>query len=392
MGFDGRDQPLPPLLQSRQSLAGPALAASILGLGLTGCGPKTSAAAAPPPVEVGVVTVSAGPVPMSIELTGRVAAAISSDVRPQVGGIVQARRFTEGSLVRAGQALYEIDPRLYRAALDTARAQLENAQAGYAAARSKADRYRLLGESDSVSRQDYDDTLAAAQAALAAVHQYQAAVETARVNLDYASVRAPITGRIGRSTVTPGALVMAGQTAPLATIQQLDPVYVDIPQSTSQLLRVRQALARGDALPASATVRLKMEDGADYPQAGTIEFSEVTVNGQTDTVMLRARFPNPKGVLLPGMFVRVQAPQAVLPKAVLAPQQGVVRDPKGGARALIVGPDDKVVQRSLVTRQAVGDQWLVTQGLSDGDRLIVEGGDKATTGAKVKPVNVRLAD
>lgn len=360
-----------------------------LGLLLAGCSRQASAPQRGP-VEVGVVTLATQPVTVSNELTGRTAATTASDVRPQVNGIIKARLFQEGSLVRAGQPLYEIDPRLYQATRDEAAAQLENAQATLATAQAKADRYKTLTDIQAVSRQDIDDTMAAARQARANVHQYQATLESARVNLEYTRVLAPISGRISRSSVTPGALVTANQTTALASIQQLDPIYVDITQSSSQLLQLRRALAKGSVLPTRAAVRLKLDDGTDYPQTGTIEFSEVTVDPDAGTVTLRARFPNPDGLLLPGMFVRVEASQGVVPNAILAPQQGVTRDAKGNATALVVGPDDKVVERTVSIDRAIGNMWLVTAGLKAGDRLIVEGTDKAPPGSSVKPVAVKL--
>jgi membrane fusion protein, multidrug efflux system len=367
----------------------PMWCAGLLALALAGCA-KGGQQPQRGPVEVGVVTLASAPVTVSNELTGRTTATTSSDVRPQVDGVIRARLFKEGSVVHAGQPLYEIDPRLYKASLDTARAQLENAQATLYTAQAKADRYKTLSDNQAVSRQNIDDTIAAAREARASVHQYQAAVETARVNLEYTRVLAPITGRISRSAVTPGALVTASQTTALASIQQLDPIYVDITQSASDLLRLRQALAKGSVLPSSAAVHLKLEDGTDYPETGSIEFSEVTVDQEAGTVTLRARFPNPQGLLMPGMFVRVEAPQGVVPNGILVPQQGISRDAKGDASALVVDAQNKVAQRSVTAGQAVGNRWLITKGLAAGDRLIVEGTDKATVGATVKPVAVKL--
>ncbi|WBO24577.1 efflux RND transporter periplasmic adaptor subunit [Sphingomonas abietis] len=357
----------------------------------TACSSDKKPPAAPTP-EVGVVTLATAPVTVSNELTGRTASTTASDVRPQVDGIIKARLFQEGSVVHAGQPLYQIDPRLYKATLDSARAQLENAQATLFTDQAKANRYKTLSDNQAVSRQDIDDAVAAARAALASVHQYQAAVETARVNLEYTRVLAPITGRISRSSVTPGALVTAAQTTALATIQQLDPIYVDITQSSADLVKLRQALAKGSVLPSSAAVHLKLEDGSDYPQTGTIEFSEVTVDEDAGTVTLRARFPNPQGLLLPGMFVRVEAPQGIVPNGILVPQQGIARDAKGDATALVVDQNNKVVQRNVTTGQAIGNKWLITAGLKAGDRLIVEGTANARDGATVKPVSVKLDD
>ncbi len=375
------------MIRSMPSLPNVALLAFTLPL--LACS-NSSVPAPPGLIEVGVVTLATQPVTVSSELTGRTTATTASDVRPQVDGIIQARLFTEGSIVHAGQPLYRIDPRLYKASLDTARAQLENAQATLFTAQAKANRYKTLSDNQAVSRQDIDDTVAAAREARASVHQYQASVETARVNLEYTRVLAPITGRISRSAVTPGALVTANDTNALATITQLDPIYVDITQSSSDVVKLRQQLAKGGMMPTRAAVRLKLEDGTEYGQAGTMEFSEVTVDEQAGTVTLRARFPNPDGVLMPGMFVRVETPQGVMPNGILAPQQGITRDVKGDATALVVDANDKVVQRNVVAGQAVGNTWLITSGLKTGDRLIVEGTDKAKPGAAVKPVAVKL--
>ncbi len=343
------------------------------------------------PVEVGVVTLSAQDVTVASELPGRTVSTSMSEVRPQVSGIIQKRLFTEGSMVRAGQPLYQIDQRLYRASRDEALATLASAQATAAAAQAKAQRYRSLGDTEAVSAQDRDDVIATARQAQAAVQQARASLQTSNVNLEFTLVRAPISGRIGRTLFTPGALVTASQTDPLTTIQQLDPIYVDVTQSSAQLLALRRSLASGKTLPASATIRLKLEDGSDYPLEGRIEFAEPIVDPDSGTVTLRARFPNPDGLLLPGMFVRVVAPQSVVPNAILAPQQGIARDPKGNATALVVTKANKVEQRTVTAAQAIGDKWLITAGLKAGDRLIVEGTDKVQPDATVKPVPVASA-
>ncbi|WP_022681655.1 efflux RND transporter periplasmic adaptor subunit [Sphingobium bisphenolivorans] len=338
------------------------------------------------PVEVGVVSLTAQDVTVSTELPGRTASTMMSEVRPQVAGVIQKRLFTEGSFVRAGQPLYQIDPSLYRASRNEAQATLASAQANAAAAQAKANRYRTLGESEAVSAQDRDDVIAAARQASAAVNQARATLQTAGINLNFTQVRAPISGRIGRSMFTPGALVTASQADPLATIQQLDPIFVDITQSSAQLLALRRALAAGKALPASAAIRLKLDDGSDYPLEGRIEFAEPIVDPNSGTITLRARFPNPDSLLLPGMFVRVVAPQSVVPGAILAPQQGINRDPKGNATALVVNRANKVERRTVAAAQAIGDKWLITAGLKAGDRLIVEGTDKVQPADVVKPV------
>lgn len=364
---------------------------AVLAILLAGCGSGQPQRPPQGPAEVGVVTLKTEPVALSTELTGRTAATLSSEVRPQVDGIIQARLFKEGSIVRAGQPLYQIDPRRYRATRDEAAAQIENAQASLITAQAKAARYGKLTDIDAVSRQDVDDAVATARQARANVHQYQATLRTAQVNLGFTRVVAPISGRIGRSSVTQGALVTASQTDALATIQQLDPIFVDITQSSQQLLALRKALANGNVMRSSASVRLKLEDGSLYPQAGTIEFAEVTVDENAGTVTLRARFPNPDGILMPGMFVRVETPQGVIPNGILAPQQGITRDAKGGATALVVDANNKVVQRTVTAGRAIGDSWLITAGLKAGDRLIIEGTDKAQPGATVKPVALKSA-
>ena len=340
------------------------------------------------PVEVGVVTLAARNVTVDSELPGRTVSTLMSEVRPQVSGIIQKRLFTEGALVSAGQPLYRIDQRLYRASRDEALATLASAQATAAAAQAKAQRYRSLGDTEAVSAQDRDDVIATARQAQAAVQQARATLQTSNVNLEFTLVRAPISGRIGRTLFTPGALVTASQADPLTTIQQLDPIYVDVTQSSAQLLALRRSLASGKTLPASATIRLKLDDGSDYPLEGRIEFAEPIVDPDSGTVTLRARLPNPDGLLLPGMFVRVVAPQSVVPDAILAPQQGITRDAKGNATALVVGNGNKVERRTVTAAQAIGDTWLITAGLKAGDRLIVEGTDKVQPDAAVKPVPV----
>lgn len=357
---------------------------------LAGCGQSKQQMPAQGPAEVGVVTLHAQPVTTTTELTGRTTATKTAEVRPQVDGIIKARLFQEGSYVRAGQPLYQIDPRLYVASREQAAAQLASAQAAVVTAQAKAKRYQSLQNADAAARQDVDDAIAAAREASANVRQYRASLRTAQVNLGFTKVYAPISGRIGRSAYTQGALVTAAQTTALATIQQLDPIYVDIQQSSAALLDLRESLAKGNALPASAAVRLTLENGKTYPLEGRVEFGEVTVDADTGTVTLRARFANPQNLLLPNMFVRVTVPQTVVQNAILAPQQGVTRDAKGDATALVVDANNKVVQRQIVTGQAVGDKWLVTSGLKDGDRLIVQGTDKARPGTTVKPVAVKL--
>lgn len=325
---------------------------------------------------MGVVTLQAQPVTLQTELPGRTSPYEVSDVRPQVGGIIKDRLFTEGSNVKAGQVLYQIDPAPYRASYDQAVAQLASAEATVATDKAKADRYADLVKVNGVSRQDYDDAEAAYRQAVAAVQQQKAAVEAARINLDYTRVTAPISGRIGVSAYTKGALVTAGQTTALSTIQRLDPIYVDITQSAADLLKLERAVAAGQVNhggPATAVVRLKLEDGSDYPLAGKLQFTDVTVDQTTGSVTLRAVFPNPNALLLPGMYVRAIVTEGVDNEGLLAPQQGVTRDQTGQPTAWIVDAKGKAQLRNLRTAQAIGDKWLVSDGLKPGDRLIVEG-------------------
>jgi membrane fusion protein (multidrug efflux system) len=327
------------------------------------------------PPEVGVVTLRAAPATLSTDLAGRITPFETSDVRPQVGGIILARPFTEGTNVRQGQVLYRIDPAPFRAAYAQAVAQVASAEANLATAQLKAQRYGELVKINGVSRQDYDDAEAAFKQGEAQVRQLRAAAQSARINLGYATITAPISGRVGPSTVTKGALVAPNQTAALTTIQRLDPIYVDVTQSAADLLRLRRAVASGELTggPKSVPVRLKLDDGSDYPLTGHMQFTDVTVDQTTGAVTLRALFPNPDGVLLPGMFVRAQVAEGIDPKALLAPQQGVSRDERGRPTALVVGADGKAQLRELQLGQAVGDQWLILSGLAPGERLIVEG-------------------
>lgn len=339
--------------------------------------------------EVGVVTLRGRPVTLSSELTGRVNATMTSDVRPQVDGIIKQRLFTEGAEVKAGQVLYQIDPASYQASYDQAAAQLKNAQATVQSTQLKSQRYAALVKENGVSQQDADDAKAAYLAAVASVAQYQAALETARINLAYTQVRAPIAGRIGISSVTPGALVTASQTDALATIRALDPIYVDLTQSSAQLLKLRRqqaALQRGAVTP----VAIKLEDGTPYAHAGKLELTEVAVDEATGSVTLRAVFPNPEHELLPGMYVHATVDNGVDPKAILAPQQGITRNAKGEATALVVDEQNKVAQRTVSAERVVGSNWLIGSGLNEGDRLIVEGTSKVTIGAAVKPVEVSV--
>ncbi len=325
-------------------------------------------------------------VPMTVELAGRVTPYQMSQVRPQVAGIVQRRFFQEGAIVRKGETLYQIDPSLYRASVAQAAANLQNAQATLEAARVRADRYKPLAQMEAVSQQDYTDAVATARQASAQVAQNRAALQTAQINLRFTRVPAPITGRIGRSLFTEGALVTANQADPLAVIERLDPIFVDIQQSSADMLALRRALARDGISPATATVRLKLEDGSDYGATGTVEFTEVIVNQNTGTVTLRARFPNPQNILLPGMFVRAMFAQAIDTQAYLVPQAGVSRDAKGNATVYVVGPGNKAVARTVVAERTIGQNWVVTQGLARGDKVIVQGTANLRPDIDIKPV------
>jgi len=336
--------------------------------------------------EVGYVVVQPASVPMVTELAGRTSAYQTSEVRPQVSGVIHKRLFTEGAYVRKGQPLYQIDPSLYRAAANQAAANLQSARATADAAGAKAERYKPLAADQAVAQQDYTDAAAAARSARAAVAQNQAALETARINLKFTTVPAPISGKIGRSLFTEGALVTNNQTDPLAVISSLDPIYVDIQQSAADLLKLRRQLASGGAVPTRAAVTLKLEDGSDYGITGTVEFSEVTVDPATGTVTLRAKFANPQGLLLPGMFVRAEFAQANDPNAFLVPQVAVSRDPKGNAQVYVVGPGNKAVARSVTATRTVGPNWVVTSGLKAGDKVITEGLGKVKADAPIKPV------
>ncbi|MEJ2158090.1 MAG: efflux RND transporter periplasmic adaptor subunit [Desulfobacteraceae bacterium] len=369
------------------------IAAGILAAGvmMNGCTEKTAASAPAnsSPAEVAVTVIEPQPVTLTTELSGRISAHRIAEVRPQVGGIIQKRLFTEGSDVVSGQVLYQIDAATYKAAYASARAALARAEAKRLPARLKADRFKDLMNFKAVSHQDYDDAAAALKQAEADVQAAEAEVERARINLDYTSVKAPISGRIGRSSVTTGALVTAVQTSPLATIQQLDPVYVDVTRSSIEMLRLKRKLASGAIKTDAANrghVRLLLEDGSTYPLPGTLKFSDVTVNPSTGSVMLRTAFPNPDKLLLPGMFVRVILEEGINEQAILVPQQGVTRNPQGDATALVVKADDTVELRVLKIDRAIGDQWLVNAGLDPGDRLIVEGLQKARPGKPVKVV------
>jgi membrane fusion protein (multidrug efflux system) len=361
-------------------------------LWLAACGPAPHHG--PPPTEkvpsVGYIVVQPTQVALRSQLPGRIAPMLVADVRPQVTGLIESRDFTEGGEVRAGALLYQIDPAPYRAALDSAEATLAKAESSLRLARLKAARYKELASIRAVSQQEFDDADASVQQADADVAAARAACETNRINLRYTRITAPVSGRIGRSSVTPGALVTANQTVALATVQKLDPVYVDLTQSSTAILRLRRAIEQGGLHAASPQVKvgLVLEDGSAYPLEGTLQFSDVTVDQSTGAVTVRAVFPNPEAELLPGMYVRATVTEAVEDQALLAPQQAVTRDASGQAVAYVVGSGDKLELRTLTLGRAIGDQWLVVRGLVAGDRLVIDGAQKTTAGALVVAIPV----
>jgi membrane fusion protein (multidrug efflux system) len=338
------------------------------------------------PVTVGYVVVQQASAPLQQELPGRIAAYQVSQVRPQVSGVILRRLFQEGSVVRQGQTLYQIDPSIYSAQAAQAAANVQSARASAEAARTLAARYRPLVEQQAISKQDYTNAVAQARQAEASIAQNSATLRAAQINLRFTRVPAPITGRIGLSTVTEGALVTANQTDALTTITRLDPVYVDIQQSAADLLALRQALAHGGAVPTTAQVRLKLPDGSDYGFSGTVEFSQVLVDQATGTVTIRARFPNPQAILLPGMFVTAQFAQAIDTSAFLVPQQAVSRDPQGNATVWVVGPTNTAVERTVTTDRTEGAYWIVTSGLAAGEKVITQGTANLTPGMRIKAV------
>jgi membrane fusion protein (multidrug efflux system) len=374
---------------ARRSVAIPLAAAMLL---LSACGSSGGEQARggrggqQGPITVGYVVVQQGSAPIQQELPARVNAFQVSEVRPQVNGVIQRRYFQEGSVVRQGQTRYQVEPSIQCAQAAQAAANLQSARASAEAARTLAARYKPLVEAEAISKQDYTNAVAQARQADAAIAQNSAALRQAQVNLRYTRVPAPITGRIGLSTFTEGALVTANQTEPLTTITRLDPVYVDIQQSAADLLALRQALARGGAVPTTAQVQLKLPDGSYYGATGTVQFSEVLVDQNTGTVTIRARFPNPQALLLPGMFVTAQFAQAVDTSAFLVPQPAVQRDPQGNATLFVVGPGNRAVQRAVVAERTQGQYWVVTQGLAAGEKVITQGLANVKDGAEIKPV------
>lgn len=350
--------------------------------------------AAPAAVEVLTIVVTPQRVVLTTELPGRTAAYRVAEIRPQVSGLIQKRLFTEGSDVTAGQELYQIEPDQFQAAYESATAALHRAEANLPAARARAERFEGLVADKAVSQQGYDDAAAALRQAEADVLYYKAAADNARINLGYTKITSPISGRIGRSTVTDGAIVTAYQPVALATIQQLDPIYVNVPQSTNELLRLERRLEQKQLTvdgEGANRVQLLLDDGDQYPLEGTLQFRDVEVDPTTASVTLRAVFPNPKGVLLPGMFVRAVIQEGVSEQAILVPQQAVSRDTKGQPVALVVNAGKQIEQRQLTLDRAIGNQWLLAAGLAAGDHLVVEGLQKVRPGATVREVSFQAA-
>ena len=370
-----------------------ALGATVITLLLSACQPATTqqAAAAPAAVEVGVVQLQPQAVTLNTELPGRTVAFQKAQIRPQVGGIILSRNFTEGSEVKAGDTLYQIDPAQYQSAVNNAKAQLAKATANLTQAQAKASRFKNLRKSKLVSQQDADEVIALHQQAEADVLAAKASLEQAQLQLTYSKVLAPISGRIGKSAVTAGALVSSGQAEALATITALDPVYVEVTQSSKELLQLKQAMANGSLNAASTEVSLTLEDGSLYQHKGQLQFSEVSVDESTGSVVLRAQFANPDQLLLPGMYVRATLNSGVKTAAILAPQRGISRNAKGEATALVVNNEGKAELRLLKASRTLGDQWLIEDGLAEGDQLIVEGLQKVRPGAPVKAVPFNVA-
>ncbi len=375
-------------MEKRSHLVSGIVLVAAAALLAAGCGGERQTAHAPGPPEVSTVTLATEPVTLTTELPGRTAPYLVAEIRPQVSGIITRRPFTEGADVKAGDLLYQIDPAPFQAAYDQAAAALEVAQAKVPALRSRAQRFEELADIEAVGKQDAEDAESALRQAEAAVTAAKAALESARVNLSFTPIKAPISGRIGRSAVTMGALVTAYQPTSLAVIQKLDPIYVDVTQATSDLLRLKRAAGTGRITDGdgSRSVSLILEDGTPYPLEGKLQFRDVSVDPSTGSVTLRMVFPNPDHVLLPGMFVRAVVEEGVMQNAVLAPQQGVSHDVRGDAVAWVVGPDGKVEQRHLEVDRAIGDRWLVTSGLAAGDQVIVEGLQNVRPGMTVKAV------
>jgi membrane fusion protein (multidrug efflux system) len=365
----------------------PLAVGAFLLTGLLACDREPDAAMSPGPVEVGVVTLGLEDVTLTTELPGRTTAFRKAEIRPQVNGIIVERLFEEGAEIVAGQQLYQIDDAVYKADYATALAGLAEAEANLTAARAQEERYKDLVAAKAVSQQDYDNALASFGQAKAGVAAAKAAVESARIKLQYTKVLAPISGRIGRSSVTEGALVTAGQAQPLAVIQQLDPIYVDMSQSADKLLDLRRQMLAGDlVMNTEPTVRLVLGDGSIYRAEGSLAFSEIYVDASTGTVTMRAVFPNPDHLLLPGMFVRAQVQEGAHRDAVLVPQKGITHNRQGNATALVVSRDGKIESRVLQTGRAVGKSWIVLSGVEPGEQVVVEGLQKVKPGIPVKAV------
>ncbi|WP_241574200.1 efflux RND transporter periplasmic adaptor subunit [Rosenbergiella nectarea] len=357
---------------------------------LSGCDDKSQQSAQKSAPEVGVVTLKAAPVNMTTELPGRTSAYRVAEVRPQVSGIILKRNFVEGTDIKAGESLYQIDPAPYQATYNSAVGDLAKAQANARIAQVTLNRYKPLLGTKYISQQDYDTAAATLAQNNAAVRSAQAAVENARINLAYTKVSSPISGRIGKTAVTEGALVQNGQTTALATVQQLDPLYVDLTQSSDDFMRLRNQLSSGELTQGKgkAPVTIVLNDGTTLKQKGTLEFSDVTVDQTTGSITLRAIVPNPDHSLLPGMFVRARVEEGVNQNALLVPQQAIARTPTGQATAMVVNAEDKVDVRQVTAQEAIGDKWLVTSGLKAGDRVISVGVQRAAQGAKVSPKEV----
>ncbi|MDM2969768.1 MULTISPECIES: efflux RND transporter periplasmic adaptor subunit [unclassified Citrobacter] len=353
---------------------------------LAGCNDQGDTQAHPAEPQVTVHVVESAPLAVTTELPGRTTPFRIAEVRPQVSGIVLKRNFTEGSDIEAGQSLYQIDPATYQADYDSAKGELAKSEAAAAIAHLTVKRYVPLVGTKYISQQEYDQAIADARQADAAVIAAKAAVESARINLTYTKVTSPISGRIGKSSVTEGALVTNGQATELATVQQLDPIYVDVTQSSSDFMRLRQSVEQGSLHKDNtrSNVELVMENGQAYPLKGTLQFSDVTVDESTGSITLRAVFPNPQHTLLPGMFVRARIDEGIQPNAILVPQQGVTRTPRGDAMVMIVNDKDQVEARDVIATQAIGDKWLISKGLQPGDKVIVSGLQKARPGEQVK--------
>lgn len=359
-----------------------------LAITLSACGSDSQETATPPPPEVGFITIQSEPATLETELPGRTASFQTAEVRPQVNGIVEERLFEEGEMVKKGQALYRIDKRVYAAQNATALANLERTKAQLNIQEVRHERLEKLRERNAVSQQEFDESKAQTAELKAQVAASQAALESARINLDYTTVRAPIDGRIGRSSVSAGALVTANQPDALATIRQLDPIYVDITQSASKLRQLRQTIADGHLNVSDEAVTLIFEDGSHYTEMGTLQFAEVAVNESTGSVTLRALFSNPDGVLLPGMYVRANVPEGNVSEAILIPQMALRRDPRGNASVFLLDDDNKVVTQAVTASRTVGNKWLVTEGLSNNDRLIVDGVQRIQPGVTTDPVEL----